>query len=131
MKKQLTFIFACIITMMQPGFSQAHQGMNYQSIARNAAGAILANQNIGIRFTVTNGSGGTILYRETHNTTTNQFGVFTLNVGSGTPVTGTFSGILWASVNPWLRVDMDPAGGTAYINMGSSHFPYNLEKYNA
>lgn len=93
MKKQLILSIAWMIILMQSGFAQAPQAMNYQSVARNATGTILADQNIGIQLTVTDGIGGTELYRERHNTATNQFGLFTLNVGSGTAVSGTFSGI--------------------------------------
>lgn len=101
-------------------FSQVPQVLNYQAVARNSTGEILANQIVGIRFTVTNGHQGAMVYQETHNTSTNQFGLFTLNVGGGTPTAGTFSSIDWPNVNAWLEVDMDPAGGSAYVSMGSS-----------
>jgi len=110
-------------------YSQAPQGINYQAVARDISGAILQTQNISIRFTISNGSGGTTLYQETQNATTNQFGLFTLNVGNGTPVIGNFTSIAWATVTPWLQVEMDPAGGIAYVNMGTSQLlsvPYSL-----
>lgn len=103
--------------------------MNYQAVARNASGVILANQNIGIRISITDTLGGTVIFQETHNTTTNQFGLFTLNVGSGTVVTGNFSTILWGTITPWMQVEMDATGGTLYVLMGNSQLlsvPYAL-----
>ncbi len=110
-------------------FAQAPDGFNYQAVARNATGDILANQNIGIRFTITNVHDGSTVYQETHNATTNQFGLLTLNIGNGSPVIGSFSSIDWSSVNGRLQVEMDVAGGSDYVDMGSSQLlsvPYAL-----
>ncbi|MGB4850614.1 MAG: tail fiber domain-containing protein [Saprospiraceae bacterium] len=125
----LVVCFAYCLLPTTSLFSQAPQGLNYQAVARNSSGDILQSRNIGIRFTITNDNGGPVLYRETQNTTTNQFGLFTLIVGKGAPVSGTFSSIDWAAVAPWLQVEMDPAGGNAYVNMGASQLqsvPYSL-----
>jgi hypothetical protein len=94
--------------------------MNYQAVARNAAGIILANQLVGIRISIEDGSGGSVLYSERHVTTTNQFGLFTLKIGSGTVLSGTYNNIAWSNGNQWMKVDMDPAGGTSYTTMGES-----------
>src|SRR5437764_1357927 len=77
--------------------AQVPQGMNYQAIARDAGGAIMPLQNICVQSTITDGIAGPTLYQETFNITTNQFGLFTLNIGNGTPVTGTFSSIHWST----------------------------------
>lgn len=126
---KLFTLYILFLSAFQFTSAQAPQGMNYQAVARNSSGAILPNQNIGIRITITDGNGGSVLYEETHNTATNQFGLFTLNIGNGTAVTGTFSGIAWASVTPWMLVEMDPTGGISYVSMGSSQLlsvPYAL-----
>jgi hypothetical protein len=109
--------------------AQVPQALNYQAVARDAAGAVLASQNIALRLTITDGNGGATVYRETHSTTTNQFGLFTLKAGNGTVQVGTFVNIAWAYITPWLKVEMDPAGGTSYTDMGSSQLlsaPYAL-----
>ena len=36
---------------------------------------------------------GTVVYQETQNVTTNQFGIFAAVIGGGTVVQGTFTGI--------------------------------------
>ena len=114
--------------------AQTPQALNYQAIARNTTGAILANQSVSIRISITDGSAGATLYQETHTVTTNQFGLFTLGVGNGTVVSGIFSSIPWATITPWLQVEMDPAGGSAYVMMGSSALlsvPYALQAQKA
>src|SRR5581483_9728852 len=76
-----------------------------------------------LRFSIHQGStGGTIVYQETQSATTNQFGLFTVAIGSGTPVTGTFSAIAWNSNTEFLQVEMDPNGGTSYLDMGTNQF---------
>ncbi|MEM7037669.1 MAG: hypothetical protein AAF570_11870, partial [Bacteroidota bacterium] len=106
------------------------QALNYQAIARDAAGTALTNQAIGIKINILEGSAfGPVEYSETHTVTTNQFGLFTLAVGRGTPVTGTFPGVGWTDADQWLQVEMDPTGGTNYFLMGTSELlsvPYAL-----
>ena len=132
MKKQITtsLLFLFGIFNFSTSFAQTPQAMNYQAVARNAGGNLLANQSIGLRISITDGNGGFLLYQETHSgVSTNQFGLFTLNIGNGTPVTGTFSSINWGSVTPWMQVELDPAGGTNYVSMGSSRLlsvPYAI-----
>ncbi len=109
--------------------AQSPQGLNYQAVVRDNAGTILQNQQISIRFTITDGDAGQALYQEIQNVSTNQFGLITLNVGNGAPTSGTFTSIDWATVTAWLQVEMDPSGGTDYVDMGSSPLlsvPYAL-----
>ncbi|MEO5906919.1 MAG: hypothetical protein ABIQ11_09345, partial [Saprospiraceae bacterium] len=123
------FMLACFLFISSSADAQAPQSMNYQAVARDNTGTILANQNVRMRFTITDGIEGAILYRESSPTTTNQFGLLTSSIGKGIPETGTFSSINWAVVNAWLHVDMDPAGGTDYVSMGASELlsvPYAL-----
>src|SRR5579862_7144600 len=80
-------------------FAQVPQAVNYQAIARDASGNILPNQAVGLRFTIMDGyNPGSPEYQETQTATTNQFGLFTVQIGNGTPVFGTFPGINWPSV---------------------------------
>lgn len=113
-----------------PLFSQLPQGINYQAVARDASGTVLGNQNISTRFTVRSNSGtGTIVYQETKSVTTNQFGLFTHEVGKGSPTQGNFSSINWKSADMYLEVEIDAQGGTNYSSLGASQMlsvPYAL-----
>jgi len=110
--------------------AQVPQAVNYQAIARDASGNPLVNASISVRFTIENGfNPGTPEYQETNKATTNQFGLFTLKIGEGQVVSGVFSGIPWATGDKYLLVEMDPTGGTNYLNMGISQLvsvPYAL-----
>lgn len=69
------------------------------------------------------------MYREIQSVTTNQFALFTLNVGNGTPVSGTYASINWSTITPWMQVEMAASGGTIYTNMETSQLlsvPYSL-----
>jgi len=52
--------------------------------------------------------------------TTNATGLATLEIGRGTPVTGSFATINWSTTPIFLKTEIDPAGGTAFVEMGTS-----------
>ena len=110
--------------------AQAPQKFNYQAIARNAGGAELTGQSLGIRVSILDGSpGGTIVYQETHTKTTNNFGLFNLEVGEGTVVSGSFANIGWGNGPKYIKTEIDPAGGNVYTVAGTSQLisvPYAI-----
>ncbi|MBK7761880.1 MAG: hypothetical protein IPI46_00720 [Bacteroidetes bacterium] len=115
---------------IQSAYSQTPQAIPYQAMARNAAGNLLASQPITIRFTIhDNTASGAIIYRETQNNTTTNLGLFTLNIGEGIPSLGLFNSINWGSGAKFLEVELDPAGGTSFLSMGTTKLmsvPYAL-----
>ena len=115
--------------------AQVPQKINYQAVARDAAGNPLQNTGISLRLTVyDSSSSGPVVYREVSNASTNQFGLFTAAIGGGTPLQGTFASIAWGSASKYLRVEYDPSGGSAYIDMGAWQLlsvPYALYAGNA
>ena len=120
------FVFLGALTAL----AQAPQAVPYQGVARTAAGAILSNQNISLRMTIHNlTAAGAVVYQETHNTTTTSLGLFNLNIGSGTVVSGTFAGINWGTGAKFIQVELDAAGGSSFVNMGTTQLnsvPYAL-----
>ncbi len=128
MKKILQILLLLLIAKI--AIAQAPQGIPYQAAARNSSGAILASTAISVRFTIRDSiATGAIKYRETHSVTTTAQGMFSLNVGQGTGVLGTFAGINWATNAKFMQMEMDPAGGGSYIDMGTSQMmsvPYAL-----
>src|SRR6185295_18828259 len=91
---------------------------------------LIANQTISLRFSIHDGTAdGTVVYSETQNATTNALGLFTVNIGQGTIVSGTFSEINWGSGSKFTQVELDVAGGTSFIDMGTQQLlsvPYAL-----
>jgi hypothetical protein len=124
----ISFLFICCFAFNAS--AQVPQGIPYQAIARNSSGAILASTAISVRFTIRDSiATGAIKYRETFSVTTSAQGMFSVNVGQGTPVTGTFSGTNWGVNSKFMQVEMDPAGGSSYIDMGTQQMmsvPYSL-----
>jgi hypothetical protein len=101
--------------------AQIPQKFSYQSIIRNTGGQTLANQPISIRLSIMQGSeiGGAV-YVETHNSSSNSFGLVTLQVGGGTVQSGSFSAIDWANGPYFIKTETDPEGGSNYSILGSS-----------
>ncbi len=116
--------------LLTTAHAQAPQGIPYQAAARNSSGAVIASTAISIRFTIRDSvTTGVIKYRETHSATTDANGMFSVNVGQGTPTSGTFAGINWAKNAKFMQVELDPAGGSSYIDMGTQQMmsvPYSL-----
>lgn len=108
---------------------------NYQGVARNATGGALANQNLGIRISLIDGTpGGINVYTETHTATTNAYGLYVLAIGGGAVVSGDMSTIDWGNGDKFVKVEIDPAGGTAYADMGTTQLlsvPYAVYAKNA
>jgi hypothetical protein len=126
MKSTLRKIALCGLIAIAAGINQTSaqnvpDGINYQAIARNAAGGVFVNQAVGVKITVlAGGANGVAQYTETHTATTNGFGLFSLKIGGGTPVAGTFNDITWNTTNQFVKIEIDPTGGTNYTNIGTS-----------
>jgi hypothetical protein len=110
--------------------AQAPQGIPYQSVIRNGSGALLINQAVNVRFSIHDSTAlGTIVYQETHTTTTSAAAMLILTIGQGTPVTGTFSSINWGNGAKFMQVELDASGGSNYTDLGTQQMmsvPYAL-----
>jgi hypothetical protein len=119
-----------MLVLIGQASAQVPQSFNYQAVARNSLGNLLTNQTVGLKITIHQGSStGAVVYSETQVPTTNQFGLITAAIGQGTVVSGTFANIDWSTGNYWLQVQLDPAGGTAYTDMGTDQLlsvPYAM-----
>jgi hypothetical protein len=121
MKKRILSLLIVLLATTGLLQAQAPLGFNYQGVARNSFGTVFSNASISLRMSIRDlTSNGTVLYSERHNITTDQYGVFALSVGNGTPISGTFNTIPWAVGNKFLQVELDPNGGTSFTNMGTT-----------
>ncbi len=99
------------------------EGISFQGLARNAAGEVLVSQKISLRLSILlDSESGTVAYTETRQVTTNPQGIFSLVVGDDKALTKStnFSAINWTPAPKFIKVEMDPNGGTSYVAMGTS-----------
>ena len=127
--KKLTILFFLLLTHF--AYAQVPQGIPYQAAARNTAGQALVNTAVKVRFSILDSlATGTTVYQETHSTTTNSVGLFNVNVGMGTVVTGTFAGINWGKNAKFMKMELDITGtGSSYVDMGTQQMlsvPYAM-----
>lgn len=129
MKKLITvctafFIAACL-------FAQAPEKMSCQAVIRDASNNLVTNQSVGMQISILQGSAsGTVVYTETQTPSTNTNGLVSIEIGSGTVVSGNFTTINWANNGPFfIKTETDPTGGTNYTIAATSQLlsvPYAL-----
>ena len=120
MKRLLLFIG---ILAMGTGIAKAQspEMFNYQAVARNDQGELLTNQSVGVQISILQGSAsGSVVYSEQHNVTTDAQGLVNMMIGDGSTTNGNFSDIDWSDGPYFIRVGMDPAGGSSYTTMGTT-----------
>jgi len=126
--KKIVLFLAFILTTI--AFSQAPEKMSYQAIVRDADDNLLSNKTVGLQISILqNTATGKTVYLETHTPTTNINGLITIEIGTGTALSGNFSEIDWSSQNHFIKTETDPLGGTAYSISGTSQLlsvPYAL-----
>jgi len=124
------FSLLMVISLTLSIYSQPPQKMSFQTVIRNASGGLVTNHAVGMRISILQESvTGTAVYVETHTATTNANGLATIEIGGGTIISGTFSGINWSAGLFFLKTETDPAGGTSYTITGTSQLlsvPYAL-----
>jgi hypothetical protein len=130
MKKLITPVFVMILTIS--GFAQPPQKMSYQCVVRNPGGELVTKQSVGVRTSIVRETMiQIIVFQETYatNPATNENGLLTLQIGSGTASIGDFSKIDWSDGPYFLRTEIDPKGGTNYTITGQNQIlsvPYAL-----
>ena len=108
-------------------FAQTPSAFKYQAVARNQSGEVMADQPMSIRISVLKGA--QVEYSEVHSITTNDLGLFTVEVGRGSPISGTFFDIVWNEDPHFIRVEVDPNGGSNFVYLGISELltvPYAM-----
>ena len=128
MKKIITFCAAILMTANV--FAQAPEKMSYQAVIRDAGNTLITDQAIGMQISILQGSiFGASVYVETQTPNTNNNGLVSIEIGSGTVVNGTFNTIDWSSGPYFIKTETDPTGGTSYTITGTSQLmsvPYAL-----
>ncbi len=113
-------------------------GLNFQGVARNPNGVILASQSIALRLSILSTTlTGAIEYTETRMVTTNAQGVFSIVIGDGSGKNrlGSYENIDWKIMPKFLKIELDPNAGENFTLMGTTQLqtvPYaNYSQYSA
>ncbi len=125
----LTFLILCSVL-----FAQTPQKMTYQAVIRNTNDVLVTNTNVGIQISILQSSStGIAVYIERHTPQTNANGLVTIEIGTGTVVSGNFSTIDWSQGPYFIKSETDLNGGTSYTIAGTSELvsvPYALHAGN-
>jgi hypothetical protein len=128
MKKLYTILAALFLTAS--AFAQAPEKMSYQAVVRDSGDALVTSQPVGMQISILQTTAtGTAVYVETQTPTTNVNGLVSLEIGTGTVVSGDFTTIDWSTDSYFIKTETDPAGGTMYTITGTSQLlsvPYAL-----
>lgn len=134
--KNLTLLFTAIILSLA-AFAQTLDspkggpaGINYQTVIRDGAGNIMPDAEISLQMTIRTGApDGEVVYTETHDATTNAFGLVNLVIGYGEPQSNAFADIVWGDDDKYLETAIDPDGSGSYTVLGVTRFlsvPYAI-----
>lgn len=124
----LKFFCISMLLLCMNNKTFAQNSMNFQGVARNTNGIILASQPIAIRLSIIQGSAtGTVLYQETKTVTTNAQGIFNIVIGDpngATSTIGTYNNITWQTPPHFIRLEMDPTAGNNFATLGTTQLQF-------
>ncbi|MCH2195362.1 DUF1566 domain-containing protein [Kordia sp.] len=124
------YTLLAFILLATTTWAQSPEKMSYQAVVRDSGDNLVSNQAVGMQISILQGSAaGTAVYVETHTPTTNVNGLVTLQIGTGTVVSGDISTIDWATDTYFIKTEIDPEGGSNYTIIGTSQLlsvPYAL-----
>lgn len=116
-------------------YAQAPQKFSYQAVLRNSNNTLISSTPVSMKISVLQGTAnGLPVYVETQNVISNANGLVTLEIGTGTVVSGTFNAINWATGPYFIKTETDPNGGSVYSITGTRQLisvPYALYSANA
>ena len=132
--KHLLAILAAV-TITSTLWSQSPEKMSYQAVVRDASGNLITSSSIGLQISVLQGAiDGTSVFVERHFPTTNTNGLVSIEIGTGTLISGNFTTIDWANDIYFIKTETDINGGSNYTITGTSQFlsvPYAMHSKTA
>jgi uncharacterized protein (TIGR02145 family) len=115
--------------------AQAPNLFSYQAVVRNVSNQLVLNQQCRVRIhLLPTASSTTALFSEEHLSTTNANGLFSIEIGDGTVLSGNFSAIDWSTGSVFLQSEIDPTGGTNFTISSTQRLlsvPYALYAANS
>ena len=114
------FLTGIAVVLVNVILSQSPLSISFRSILRNADDQLVANSSIGVQFSIIQGSlNGTAIYVETQFLTSNNIGLISTDIGSGTVVSGSLVDIDWSNGPFFLKTETDLLGGSNYNISGT------------
>lgn len=97
-------------------------GMNYQAVARGKAGEVLANHSITLKINLQSQGlvKSNVYYSEIHHAMTNQSGLFSIVIGTGSIMRGSFTEIPWSTENIWMEVGIQEESASDFIHISNT-----------
>jgi uncharacterized protein (TIGR02145 family) len=130
LKKSMLLLVALFIFTSVALMAQSPQKINFQSIVRNTNGVIFSNKTLSLKISILSDSiTGTQVYSETHSSTTDAIGLVSLQIGSGTALSGAFATINWGDAAHFIKLEADFNGGNNYVLLGTQELmsvPYAM-----
>ena len=124
------FLSLLLLLTVTVVWAQVPQQISYQSLIRDGNNVVVASSPIGIKISLLQGTAtGPAVYVETHSKTTNANGLVSLEIGTGTVLSGSFASIDWANGPYLIQTETDPTGGVNYsipVVMALNSVPYAL-----
>jgi hypothetical protein len=129
-KKSMLLLVTLLIFTSVVCKAQSPQRINFQSIVRNTNGVIFSNKTLSFKISLLSGSAtGEPVYSETHSSTTDAIGLVSLQIGSGTALSGSFATINWGNTAHFIKLEADFNGGNSYVTLGTQELmsvPYAM-----
>jgi hypothetical protein len=116
MKNLNLLLILCFFPFTQL-LAQSPQAMKYQTVVRNSAGEPIANSDVSLQLTILENGGN--VYQESHDETTNAFGLINVNIGEGDS-SDDLSDVSWDQGSYDLEIAIDLNGGSNYETIGTS-----------
>jgi hypothetical protein len=102
------FLPGIILLLAGTLLGQVPASFKYQAVLRDARGNIRANTATSIIIEILQGSAaGTVVYSETHNITTDGYGLINLDLGKGTATISSMSLVNWNTGIYFVKVTVD------------------------
>lgn len=127
MKKTFSIVAGLLLTMSV--FAQAPEKMSYQAVIRNTSNNLVTT-TVGMKISILQATAtGTAVYVETQNPTPNTNGLVSIEIGGGSVVSGTITGINWANGPYFIKTETDIDNNASYDVTATSQLlstPYAL-----
>ncbi|MBN2764269.1 MAG: hypothetical protein JXR41_14340, partial [Bacteroidales bacterium] len=111
-------------------FAQAPEIIGYQAVIRDSANALIVDTKINMRIQIIQGSeSGTVVFEEGQKVKTNANGLISINIGTGTVVSGTIGSIDWSDGPYFICTEIYPTDDITNVITHTSQIvsvPYAL-----